>query len=93
MTNTHIVAYDLNKEESSHDYNKLINAIKLLGGWAKPLESTWLITSNYSSASIRDHLEQFIDNNDELLIIEISGKKWATKGIDSKVTEWMQNNI
>jgi hypothetical protein len=93
MTNTYIVAYDLNKEESSSDYYRLIKEIKLLGGWAKPLESTWLVTSNYTSGGIRDHLEQFIDGNDELLVINISAKGWATKGIDNKVTDWMENNI
>ncbi|MCK5588823.1 MAG: SinR family protein [Candidatus Pacebacteria bacterium] len=90
---TYIIAYDLNKYESSSDYQKIINAIKGLGNWTKPLESTWLVKTSSSSSEIRNYLKQFIDNNDELLIINVPNANWATQGIKEDVLDWMHKNI
>ncbi len=93
MNKTFLIAYDLNKGETSSEYLRLIKEIKELGTWAKPLESTWLVVTTGSAATVRDHLNKFIDSNDELLVMDVSGDDWGTYGINADVTKWMNANI
>ncbi len=90
---THIISYDLRIPETSEDYTKIIGKIKSLGGWATPLKSVWFVTTTQSTSEIRDELKFQTDWNDGLIVIEITNADWASKGIDSKVTEWMKNNL
>ncbi len=93
MLQTFLIAYDLNKGETSSEYKRLIDQIKKLGSWAKPLESTWFVVSESSASEIRDHLKKFIDSNDELLVMNVTDDDWGTMGVDKKVTDWMKRNI
>lgn len=93
MKKTFLIAYDLNKGETSAEYLRLIKEIKELGAWAKPLESTWFVVTTGTAAMVRDHLNKFIDINDELLVMDISGDDWGTYGVNADVTKWMNVNI
>lgn len=86
---TYLISYDLIRPETSSDYINLINAIKSAGHWAKPLESLWLIKSDLTSVQIRDALMRFIDNNDKLLVIEVTND-WASFWLTAAVVKWMQ---
>ena len=90
---TFLVGYDLNTYETAGEYQKLIKAIKELGTWAKPLESTFLVVSGLSASEIRDYLKNSTDSDDELLVMDVTDANWATWGIDKDVTSWMRNNI
>lgn len=90
---TFLIGYDLNKDETSSEYQRLIKEIKALGTWAKPLESTWFVVSSSTASAIRDHLKQFLDSNDEMLVLNISDDDWATKGLNKDVTEWMKAHL
>jgi len=88
-----LVSYDLGGPESSSDYRALIDKIKSYH-WCKPLESLWLITVEGEDCSdIRDELKNYLDSNDKLLIIDVTGSDWATRNINSKVTDWMKHNL
>lgn len=93
MRRTFLIAYDLNKGETSAEYQRLIKEIKSYGTWAKPLESTFFVSTESTAKDVRNYLKQFIDSNDELLILDVTEDDWATQGIDAKVTEWMKNNL
>ncbi len=79
--------------ETSEDYKKVIEYIRAYNYFAKPLKSVWLIKTNKSVSDIRDDLKVLSDNNDGILVIDITNKYWATAGIDKEVTEWMKSNI
>lgn len=70
------ITYDL--RQPGRNYNDLYDAIKTLAGpgnWKHPLESFWVISlsnySDYTSNSIFDLLEPFIDKNDSIIINKI----------------------
>jgi len=85
----YVISYDLIEDKN---YEDLIEKIKSLGSWAKPLESFWLLVSNSSASEIRDTLKGAVDKDDKIIVIEL-GDDWATYNISQKVTDWMKNNI
>ena len=70
----YLITYDLNKP--GQDYAGLYDAIKALGEYKHPLDSTWFVKSSKTAASIRDLLKAKIDHNDKLFITEVGS--WAS---------------
>jgi len=91
--NTILISYDLIQPETSNDYKRLIDQIKSYSFWCKPLRSFWLIKTNDSPATVRDNLKKYIDNNDNLLVMNITGASWGSYNLDSSVTQWMKTKL
>jgi len=91
--NTYLISYDLRIPETAEDYKRIIKHIESYQYWAKPLKSVWFIKTSKDQSAIRDELKVLSDSNDGILVINVTNKGWATVGIDSKVTNWMKNNI
>lgn len=89
---TYLISYDLVGNENITDYKRLIEMIKTATYWAKPLKSVWLVKSTLSSAQIRDQLRTVVDNNDKLLVIEITNN-WGSYNLPKDVTDWMQKGM
>ncbi len=91
---TYLISYDLGIPETSSDYKKIIKYIKSFSNWAKPLKSQWFVVSKFKSVSdVRDDLKSLTDFNDKILVLDVTGDNWSTARIDSKITDWMNNNI
>jgi len=89
---TFLIGYDLNK--AGKDYDGLIDKIKdLANGWWHHLDSTWLIKSDLTCSQIRDALKPYLDHDDELLVLNITGDDWATFGIAPSGNDWLRNNL
>ena len=72
MKKLYYVSYDLVKAK---DYPKLWEALKSVGA-VRVLESVWCFSRVGTTATeLRDHLRQFIDADDRLLVIESAN--WA----------------
>ncbi len=67
-----LVTYDL--RAPGQDYGSLWSALTSLQA-RRALESVWILKGPYSCTQVRDHLRQFIDANDRLLVVEPS--EWA----------------
>lgn len=69
---TYLISYDLYK--TGQNYELLIENIKKLSpnNWCHPLESLWVIKSNFESIQIRNDLRNFIDENDLILVAQIT---------------------
>jgi hypothetical protein len=68
----YLISYDLDKP--GKDYTSIINAIKNMGG-VKCLFSEWFaVTTHLNAKQIFDKLAPFIDSNDRLLIVGLSGE-------------------
>ena len=52
----YIISYDL--KTPGRDYTSLYNAIKDLGEWQHPLESTWVVSTNYDENQIYNILNK-----------------------------------
>lgn len=87
-----LIGYDLKK--SGQDYTSLINAIKSIGpNYWHCLDSTWIIKTNHSATAIRDTLSAYVDNNDKLLVIDITGGEAAWRGFNTECSSWLTNNL
>jgi hypothetical protein len=89
--NTILIGYDLNA--SGQNYDDLIAAIKGLGTWWHGLDSTWIVKSSLSAADVRDLLRSEIDDNDELLVVDITGDAAAWYGFSDKASQWLIENL
>jgi hypothetical protein len=84
-----IISYDLGSPESSDDYKDLIEYIKSLGSWVKPLYSFWLVDTDKTCSTIRDGAKQYLDSNDKLFVAEWSVDDWAIYRLP-KTAEWLK---
>lgn len=91
--NTFLISYDLGLPEIYSDYKILKKYIKSYIYWAKPLQSVWFIRTTKSVVEVRDEIKLRIDNNDKVLVIDVTGKSWASNNLSKEVTNWMKNNI
>ena len=87
---TLLITYDLRKPD--RNYSSLYEAIKQASIWAHLVESVWLIRTGQDVAYWRDKLKQHLDSNDGLVVVSVA-HSWATAGIDTRVTDWMRQNI
>lgn len=68
MANNLFVSYDLNAP--GQNYEKLIEAIKTLGPWAKLQQSFWYVNSNLDAVAAGNFLKKFTDVNDYLIVVD-----------------------
>ncbi len=85
-----LISYDL--IAPGKDYSNLHAAIKKLGNWWHCLESTWIVDTDSSSASIRDELKAHIDSNDKLLVVRLEGH-WASEHLTAECNKWLTEHV
>lgn len=91
MYNKLLVSYDL--LAPGKDYEALYKYFKQSpGGWAKPLESLWIIKVSKNHETVRDELRRLIDSNDKLIVIDITGDAMAWYGLSTEVSQWLRDN-
>lgn len=71
MANKYLISYDLDKP--GQDYPRLIKELERLGA-LRILYSEWIFRSTSTAVEIRDHLRSFIDSNDMLLVVALTGE-------------------
>jgi hypothetical protein len=84
---TLLVGYDLNK--AGQDYDDLIDVLETFDHW-HDLDSTWLIRTDETPTAVRDNLKRFLDSNDELLVIDVSGDAAAWTGFSASANAWIK---
>jgi hypothetical protein len=63
------------------DYRELFDAVDKLGIAFHCLNATWVVNTDKTAAEIRDELRSFIDQNDDLLVAELTGRAaWRGAG-------------
>ena len=86
----HVISYDHNKQKN---YPALYEAIKGISGtWCHPVDSTWYVKSDFTAVQIRDHLAQFIDSDDVLIVSVVGATAW-TSTLSPKVGQWLLSHI
>lgn len=78
----YLITYDLNNP--GQNYDEVIKAIKAAstGAWCSYWKSSWVIQSNYTSASsVFDFIKPHLDKGDRCLVIEVRNNKqgWLTQ--------------
>lgn len=86
-----LIGYDLNRD--GQDYQRLTDKIKTLGAWWHHLDSTWIVQTTLSAVAVRDALKPFIDTNDELLVVDITGDQAAWSGFKQSGSNWLKERL
>ncbi len=85
-----IVTYDLNKEDTSEDYEPLIKDLRSRGAH-RYQASCWLVNLNNTAAAVYDHYRGLIDENDSLMVSELTRNH--KQGCNKKgTTDWIKAN-
>ena len=89
-----LFGYDLNKQAKRSEYTKLIDAIKAaFPNYWHCLDSTWIVETTASPEQVRDWLSPQLDANDELFVVDITGKPAAWQGFTGVCSTWLQTNL
>lgn len=56
------------------------------------LKSAWLIVSDKSAKEIRDAAGAFLDENDKLLVVKLTGAA-AWRGLRETTSDWIHENL
>lgn len=87
--NTILVSYDLIAPGQS--YPKLRDHLKSYPGYAKPLESFWLIRTTLPAAQVRDAALKYVDENDKIFTIDVTGRECAWNNLLDGAGEWIHS--
>lgn len=88
----YMISYDLNSP--GQDYDGLHSAIRnyeVCNSYMKYLDSTYIITSDLKPKNIFEHLDQFLDSSDNILIMEVNNYWYAR--LPNDALEWLRNNL
>jgi hypothetical protein len=89
---TLLIGYDL--KSPGKDYAPLHEAIKAQGSaWWHHLDSTWLVKTTRTSAEVRTSLREHLDRNDELLVIDVTGRSRAWHGFNERGAKWLRDTF
>lgn len=89
--NTLLVTYQLSDYKTL--YPIISQKIKEYPNWAKPFNRVWLIKTNQTASDVRSELSSLIPGNSKLLVVNISGRSWASYHLDLDVVGWMKEQI
>ncbi|MFQ1700871.1 hypothetical protein ACJ5NV_09770 [Loktanella agnita] len=82
------VTYDLIKNK---DYAALIGALEDLDT-VKVQLSQWLLSADNTTMEVKDHLAQYVDDDDKLMVIEFSKRPQFTKAIKG-TKDWLNKHF
>lgn len=85
----YLITYDLRKP--GQNYDDLYTAIKSVGEWIHPLESTWLVNSQLDAKQIHEFICQYIDRNDNVLVIRVTRDYWGW--LPKSCWEWLDARL
>ncbi|PPF11412.1 SinR family protein [Rathayibacter sp. AY1E8] len=81
---SYLVSYDLSAP--GRNYDELIAHLK------HTLESTWVVVTDMTSNEVRDAATKYVDANDKLLVLKLSGAgSW--RGLRASTTEWLKKHL
>ena len=87
-----LFGYDLNK--AGQDYAGLIADIKqTFPTYWHCLDSTWIVSTDWTTVQLRDWLWSRMDSNDEVFVVDITGKPAAWAGLNDNCSSWLTNNL
>ncbi|WP_062560368.1 hypothetical protein [Paracoccus aminovorans] len=90
------VSYDLRREVTAQDYDRLYEALRSYSGWCWPLESIWIIDTDFLPSAIIKGLLNIgiIDDNDGIIILELTGRgNYRRASNKTGVVEWLNNTL
>ncbi|WP_368647792.1 hypothetical protein [Castellaniella ginsengisoli] len=88
MANNLFISYDL--MAPGQHYDRVTEAIKALGDWAKVHYSLFYVSTSYTSQQAAEHVWKSMDANDKLCVIDAANAHWFN--LPNDVSQYMQNH-
>lgn len=91
----YVVSYDLRRELSQVDYQKVFSALKTATDWCRALFSFWIIETPRTPSEVIQILRDVgaLDENDGIVVLEITGKGDFRRVLDQDVADWLNARI
>lgn len=86
--NNLFISYDLNAP--GQRYDKVTEAIKALGDWAKVQKSFWYVKSAHSAQEAVRRVWAVMDPNDSLIVVDATNNTASWQNLDQKVAQYIQ---
>ena len=61
-------------------------------GACKPVMGGWVVDVQFTASQMRDHLKKFIDEDDRLLVVALSGG-WASLGLTKDEAACLRRHV
>lgn len=90
MANNLIVSYDLHAP--GQNYEKVAEAIKRLGSWAKVHYSLWYVKADLLAEQAAQHVWKSMDANDRLVVIDTTNNNAYWNNLPADVTKFIQEH-
>jgi len=90
MANNLFVSYDL--YNPGQDYEKVIEAIKSLGNWAKVQKSFWYVKSNYTASDAVKVVWAAMDANDSLIVVDATNNNASWQNLTPEVSKFIKDH-
>jgi hypothetical protein len=91
----YLITYDLvGTDETSADYERLIEKIKSYPLWGKVQKSVWVVKSEKTASEVFDEVDACLDSNDRLFVVKLQvHAKWKGSICDSAwLKDFLENN-
>ncbi|MCW1888281.1 MAG: hypothetical protein KIH67_001890 [Candidatus Moranbacteria bacterium] len=89
---TLLVSYDL--VSPVKNYQPLWDYFKSFSTRAKPLESFYLLKTDYSPKELRDILRSnYLDTDDKMMVIDVTNRESAWLNLGEDYNTWLKNNL
>lgn len=84
------ISYDLNTP--GKDYTALYDAIKSLGSWCHPVDSTWYVDTTLTAEAVRNQLDAVMDATDYVIVSRASASA-AWRLPSPEVSDWLEQHL
>lgn len=89
MANNLFISYDL--YNPGQNYEKVAEAIKSLGTWAKVQKSFWYVKSNYTASKAAEIVWAAMDRNDSLIVVDATNNNCFWYNLDPQVAQFIKD--
>lgn len=89
MANNLFVSYDL--YNPGQNYEKVADAIKSLGNWAKVQKSFWYANSNHTASTAASLVWAAMDKNDSLIVVDATNNNAVWYNLDPQVSQFIKD--
>jgi hypothetical protein len=88
---TLLISYDVDRSRQRH--RRLIDALRREPHCWHYLDTTWLVRTPETASEVGDRLGRFVEGDDELLVIDVTGAETAHRGFSAKAGRWLEDHI
>lgn len=91
----YVVSYDLRREVSSDDYDRMYETLKTAGDYCWPLESFWIIETTRPPSEVIAVLisRGVLDDDDGVVVLEITGVGDFRRVKNDVTAKWLNARI